>query len=71
MTRDEIIAMAQEAIVLHGNDNPFDFRLTTLEQLETFAAMVAGAERAKCIKIAEEWDAPIVAFEIRKRGTAP
>jgi len=71
MTRDEIIAMAQEAIILHGNDNPFDFRLTTVEQLETFAAMVAGAERAECIKIAEEWDAPIVVFEIRKRGTAP
>ena len=47
MTRDDIIAMAQEAIITHSNDNPLDFRLTTVEQLEHFAQLVAQAEREK------------------------
>ena len=47
MTRDDIIAMAQEAIITHSNPNPFDFRFTTVEQLECFAALVAAAEREK------------------------
>jgi hypothetical protein len=53
MTRDDIIAMAQEAIVTHGNANPFDFRLTTVEQLEHFAVLVAEAERDRMIS--EGW----------------
>jgi len=53
MTRDDIIAMVQEAIIDHSNDNPFDFRLTTMEQIERFAALVAAAEREACVKVAE------------------
>jgi hypothetical protein len=56
MTRDDIIAMAQEAIVTHGNANPFDFRLTTVEQLEHFAALVAEAEREACALVAESYE---------------
>jgi hypothetical protein len=41
MTRDEIIAMAQESVIACPNDNPFDFRLITLEQIERFAALVS------------------------------
>ena len=47
MTRDDIIAMAQEAIITHSNDNPLDFRLTTVEQLQCFAQLVAQTERNK------------------------
>jgi hypothetical protein len=47
MNRDDIIAMAQEAIITHSNPNPFDFRFTTVEQLECFAALVAAAERER------------------------
>ena len=56
MTRDDIIAMAQEAIVTHGNANPFDFRLTTVEQLERFATLVAEAEREACALVAESYE---------------
>jgi hypothetical protein len=48
MTRDDIIGMVQEVIVTDSNDNPFDFRLTTVEQIERFAALVAAAEREAC-----------------------
>ena len=53
MTRDDIIAMAQEAIITHSNDNPCDFRLTTVEQLEHFAQLVAQAEREACIELTD------------------
>ncbi len=56
MTREDIIAMAQEAIITHSNPNPFDFRFTTVEQLECFAALVAAAEREACAKIAESYE---------------
>jgi len=48
MSRDDVIAMAQEAIITHPNANPFDFRLTTLDQLEHFARLVIEAERERC-----------------------
>jgi len=79
MTRDDIIAMVQEAIIDHSNDNPFDFRLTTMEQIERFAALVATAEREACAKLCE-WktgvqhvDAAIetCAAAIRARGQDP
>jgi|688.fasta_scaffold00675_8 hypothetical protein len=54
MNRDDIIAMAQEAIITHSNPNPFDFRFTTVEQLECFAALVAAAEREACAKVCED-----------------
>ncbi len=47
MTRDDIIAMAQESVIACPNDNPFDFRLITLEQIEHFAALVSAAERER------------------------
>jgi len=53
MNRDDIIAMAQEAIITHSNPNPFDFRFTTVEQLECFAALVAAAEREACALMAQ------------------
>jgi predicted ATPase len=47
VTRDDIIAMAQESVIACPNENPFDFRLITLEQIEHFAALVAAAERER------------------------
>jgi hypothetical protein len=58
MNRDDIIAMAQEAIITHSNPNPFDFRFTTVEQLECFAALVAAAEREACAKVCEDIPLP-------------
>ena len=51
MTKEEIIAMAQEAQM------PFYWRtgeITYLEKLERFAALVASAERKACAKLCEE-----------------
>jgi predicted ATPase len=53
VTRDDIIAMAQESVIACPNENPFDFRLITLEQIEHFAALVAAAEREACAKVCE------------------
>jgi predicted ATPase len=39
--------MAQESVIACPNDNPFDFRLITREQIEHFAALVAAAERER------------------------
>jgi len=47
MTRDDIINMVQETIITCPNENPFDFHLNTLAQIERFAALVAAAEREK------------------------
>ena len=47
MNREDIIAMAQEAIITHSNENPFDFRFTSVDQLEFFARLVAQQERNK------------------------
>jgi hypothetical protein len=78
MTRDDIIAMVQEVIVTDSNDNPFDFRLTTVEQIERFAGLVAAAEREACAKVCEAhvgiWIIPAgpkeCAAAIRARGQA-
>ena len=51
MTRDDIVSMVQEVIITNSNRNPLDFRLTTLEQIEHFAALVAAAEREKCAHV--------------------
>jgi hypothetical protein len=56
MTRDDIVSMVQEVIITNSNRNPLDFRLTTLEQIEHFAALVATAEREQCATIAKDWD---------------
>ena len=44
---------ANLAIITHSNDNPLDFRLTTVEQLEHFAQLVAQAEREACIELTD------------------
>jgi len=56
MTRDDIVSMVQEVIIANPNPNPLDFRLTTLEQIERFAALVAADEREACATIAKDWD---------------
>jgi len=76
VTRDDIIAMAQESVIACPNDNPFDFRLITLEQIEHFAALVAAAEREACAKVCDAhvdiWIIPAgpkeCAAAIRARG---
>ena len=53
MTKEEIIAMAQEAQM------PFYWRtgeITYLDKLERFAALVASAEREACAKLIETTD---------------
>jgi hypothetical protein len=47
MTREDIIYMVQETIFAHPNDNPFDFQIKTIEQLQYFASLVADAIRAR------------------------
>ncbi len=78
MTKEDIINMVQETIITCPNENPFDFHLNTLEQIERFAALVADAEREACARLCEELDAMAwadfgeyasgYADEIRKRG---
>jgi hypothetical protein len=76
VTRDDIIAMAQESVIACPNDNPFDFRLITLEQIQHFAALVAAAEREACAKVCDAhvdiWIIPAgpkeCAAAIRARG---
>lgn len=45
--REDIIYMVQETIFAHPNDNPFDFQIRTIEQLQYFASLVADAERER------------------------
>jgi hypothetical protein len=53
MTRDDIVSMVQEVIITNSNRNPLDFRLTTLEQIEHFAALVTAAEREACAQMVD------------------
>ena len=53
MTREDIILMAQEAVIGSPNENPFDFRLLQIETIERFAALVAAAEREACARVCE------------------
>jgi len=53
MNREDIICMVQETIFAHPNDNPFDFQIRTIEQLQCFASLVADAEREACAKVCE------------------
>lgn len=45
--REDIIYMVQETIFAHPNDNPFDFQIKTIEQLQYFASLVADAVRER------------------------
>ena len=53
MTREDIILMAQEAVIGSPNENPFDFRLLQIETIERFAALVAAHEREACARVCE------------------
>ena len=53
MNREELILMAQEAVIGSPNENPFDFRLLQIETIERFAALVAAAEREACAELCE------------------
>ena len=53
MNREDIILMAQEAVIGSPNENPFDFRLLQIETIERFAALVAAHEREKCARVCE------------------
>jgi hypothetical protein len=66
MKRNDIYTLLTEAI----NVSNTQVWMLSQEQLEQFAALVAARERTRCIDIAEEWDAPIVAFEIKKLGVS-
>ncbi len=74
MNREDIICMVQETIFAHPNDNPFDFQIKTIEQLQYFASLVADAEREECAKVCESYIAEGIGREmaeaIRARGQA-
>ena len=52
MTRDDIIHMAREA----GWTEYSLLHAVELQRLETFAALVAAAEREACAKVAESYE---------------
>ena len=51
MTRDDIIRMAREA----GWTEYSLLHAVELQRLETFAALVAAAEREACAKVCDGW----------------
>ena len=53
MNREDIILMAQEAVIGSPNENPFDFRLLQIETIERFATLVAAHEREECARVCE------------------
>lgn len=82
MTRDEIIAMAKEAVSVSATFWPDDFT-GLMSVFERFAALVAAAEREACAKVCDElakmaatpesaacWMRLDCATAIRKRGAA-
>ncbi len=54
VNREEIILLAQEAVIGSPNENPFDFRLIKIETIERFAALVAAHEREECAKLCDK-----------------
>lgn len=56
MSRDEIIAMGNEAALQHGHTYEPEPGDGTIEFLGSFAALVAAKERAACAQVcASEW----------------
>ena len=53
MTRDEIIAMGNEAAAKHGHTYEPEPGDGTIEFLGSFAALVAAKERAACAQVCE------------------
>ena len=76
MTRDDIIRMAKEAGVSPVNDQQIKFEGPMWLCLERFAALVAAAERERCIEVLlsnfdiEDENIFEVAAAIRARGEA-
>ena len=67
MTRDDIIRMAREA----GWTEYSLLHAVELQRLETFAALVAAAEREACAKVCDGWthaNGDDCAEAIRARG---
>ena len=66
MTREDIIRMAREAGAVFPADG--SYHRFESEELESFAALVASAEREACAKIVEneawQYTSPVWAFEI-------
>jgi len=54
MTREEIIRMAREAGAYTPERYPEEFRMDD-EDLKSFAALIAAAERKACIKLIEDF----------------
>lgn len=66
MTRDDIIRMAQEAAIMPPN---WGATKNQWRSLESFAALVAAAEREACAKEADKWiGCDGLAAAIRARG---
>ena len=63
MTKEDIIRMAIEA-GWDAHHAEFDTRI------QTFAALVASAEREACAKVCEEYFERVMASRIRARGEA-
>lgn len=66
MTRDDIARMAREA----GMQGMLTDVVTTLDELERFAALVAAEEREACAKVCDWWNVGHCAAAIRARGDA-
>ena len=70
MTRDEVIALAQEAKMFY---QPQAGWIAELHHLERFAALVAAHEREACAKVCDDWpngrdDVDSIADAIRNRS---
>jgi hypothetical protein len=66
MTRDEITRMAREA----GMQGMLTDVVTTLDELERFAKLVAAAEREACARVCDWWNVSHCAAAIRARSNA-
>lgn len=73
MTREDVIRLAREA----GMQGMLTDVVTTLDELETFAQLVAQQEREACAKVCDDFDHPnwdflegasLCAKAIRARG---
>jgi len=78
MNKEDIIRMAKLAGWEMDNSCVFSPQVLWYiyqEQLETFAALVASAEREACAKVCDDWsawhgDTKIISKAIRARGQA-
>lgn len=68
MTREDLIPLIQESVIVHPNANPFDFRLCELATIEHFAKLVAEREREACAAICDAFEFSPAANAIRARG---